>query len=47
MDCWRDSVDMHVDIGIGLNHGVQSSVICINGKSCVGEDAAFGIVDVQ
>ena len=37
----------HVDIGNGLNHGEKSSVICINGKSRVGGDTAFGIVDVQ
>ena len=37
----------HFDIGSGLNDGVQSSVICINGKSCVGGDTAFGMVNVQ
>ena len=37
----------HVGIGNGLNHGIQSRVICISGKSCVGGDTAYCIVYVQ
>ena len=37
----------HVGIGNGLNHGIQSRVICISGKSCVRGDTAYRIVDVQ